>query len=100
MVLSLMKVVDFDNPVHYSWFADQGRRLDASSYLSGAYEARKLLEQANLPKEPLHMLTTGPEGGIYNGPKFRRIYVSDRSYGVPFMGAPTCWRPTSAGFHY
>ncbi|WP_289008438.1 methylation-associated defense system restriction endonuclease subunit S MAD5 [uncultured Thermomonospora sp.] len=82
-----MKVVDFDNPVHYSWFADQGRRLDASSYLSGAYEARKLLEQANLPKEPLHMLTTGPEGGIYNGPKFRRIYVSDRSYGVPFMGS-------------
>ncbi|GGO04486.1 type I restriction-modification system restriction endonuclease DNA specificity subunit HsdS [Microbispora rosea subsp. aerata] len=78
---------DLDNPVRASWFADQSYRLDASPYLSGAYEARKLLERLSVPKVPLHALTVGHNGGIYNGPKFRRVYVNDREYGVPFLGS-------------
>jgi len=76
---------DLDNPVRASWFADQSYRLDASPYLSGAYEARKLLERLSVPKVPLHTLTAGHEGGIYNGPKFSRLYVNDPAYGVPFL---------------
>ena len=82
-----MKLVDFDNPVRSSWFIDQGRRLDASPYLSGAYEAHKLLERLSSPKTPLHLLTKGHNGGIYNGPKFRRIYVNDSNFGVPFLAS-------------
>lgn len=82
-----MKLVNLDNPVRYAWFTEQGYRLDASPYLSGAYEARKLLERLSVPKEPLRSLTTGHDGGIYNGPKFRRVYVHDRRYGVPFLGS-------------
>jgi type I restriction enzyme S subunit len=82
-----MKLVNFGNPVRYSWLAEQGLRLDAAPYLSGAYEARKLLERLAVPTEPLHRLTAGHDGGIYNGPKFRRVYVNDREHGVPFLGS-------------
>ncbi|MBX6166475.1 MAG: restriction endonuclease subunit S [Thermobispora bispora] len=40
-----------------------------------------------MPKVPLHTLTAGHEGGIYNGPKFSRLYVNDPAYGVPFLGS-------------
>ena len=81
-----MKLADLRNPVRFDWLADQGFRLDASPYLSGAYEARKLLER--LPGTvPLRELTTGHNGGIFNGPKFSRLYMNDPQYGVPFMGS-------------
>jgi type I restriction enzyme S subunit len=82
-----MKLGTLGNPVRQSWLTDQGYRLDASPYLSGAYEARKLLEGLPVRKDPLHVLTAGHESGIYNGPKFRRVYVSDPQYGVPFLGS-------------
>ena len=31
-----MKLADLNNPVRFNWLADQGLRLDASPYLSGA----------------------------------------------------------------
>lgn len=81
-----MKLADLRNPVRFIWIADQGFRLDASPYLSGAYEARRLLEQ--LPgTRPLHTLTTGHDGGIFNGPKFSRLYTADPEYGVRFLGS-------------
>ena len=81
-----MKVADLRNPVRSSWLEDQGFRLDAAPYLSGAYEAKKLLER--LPgTQPLHKLTAGHDGGIFNGPKFSRLYTSDPEYGVPFLGS-------------
>ena len=36
---------------------------------------------------PLRDLTRGHDGGIYNGPKFARNYVSDPTYGVPFLSS-------------
>jgi hypothetical protein len=81
-----MKLADLNNPVRFNWLADQGLRLAASPYLSGTYEAKKLLGQ--LPgTRPLHELTAGYDGGIYNGPQFRRTYVTDPDYGVPFLGS-------------
>jgi type I restriction enzyme S subunit len=80
-----MKLVNPKNPVMASWLRDQDFRLDAPPFLSGAIEARKLLEQLPVKKEPLASLTEGHNGGIYNGPMFRRNYVIDREHGVPFL---------------
>jgi type I restriction enzyme S subunit len=80
-----MKLADLRNPVRFDWLADQNFRLVASSYIAGSYEARKFLERLQVPKEPLRRLTAGHEGGIYNGPQFRRNYVKDQEHGVPFL---------------
>jgi type I restriction enzyme S subunit len=81
-----VKLATASNPVCYEWVAGQGFRLDASPYLSGSFSARKLLEK--LPgTQSLHELTTGHNGGIFNGPKFSRLYTDDREWGVPFLGS-------------
>jgi type I restriction enzyme S subunit len=80
-----MKLVNLKYPVMASWLREQGFRLDAPPFLSGAIEARKLLDQLSVEKEPLASLTKGYNGGIYNGPMFRRNYVTDREHGVPFL---------------
>ena len=80
-----MKLVNLKNPVMASWMREQGARLDAPPFLSGAIEARKLLERLPVKKEPLASLTRGHNGGIYNGPMFRRNYVTDPEHGVPFL---------------
>lgn len=82
-----MKLADIRNPVRSNWFTDQGYRLAASPYLSGAYDTRKFLERLTVATEPLHALTVGHDGGIYNGPQFRRNYINDRKYGVPFLSS-------------
>ncbi|NLX14894.1 MAG: restriction endonuclease subunit S [Phycisphaerales bacterium] len=68
-----------------SWIEHNGRRLDCGPYLSGAVEAKELLKKFHT--EPLLDLTTGHNGGIFNGPRFPRIYVDDLAYGVPFLGS-------------
>ncbi|MEV0080539.1 hypothetical protein AB0H58_29370 [Nocardia neocaledoniensis] len=81
-----MKVASFDNPVKVDWLFEQGCRLDPAPYLSGALEARKLLEA--LPNTVrLDGVTAGHDGGIFNGPKFSRIYLNDPDYSVPFLGS-------------
>jgi hypothetical protein len=80
-----MKLADMRNPVSFTWLADQGFRLDASPYLSGAYEARKLLER--LPgTRPLHQLVRTPNGIFHAGRSGRR-WVVDPDYGVPFFSS-------------
>lgn len=66
-----------------SWLDHNGRRLDCGPYMSGAIEARELLSK--LKTMPLHKLTAGHDGGIYNGPQFVRNYVTDPEFGVPFL---------------
>ncbi|EFE78382.1 restriction endonuclease subunit S [Streptomyces filamentosus] len=80
-----MKVAELSNPVKSDWFEDQGLRLDASPYVAGSMKTKKLLEQ--LPRtQPLASLTAGHNGGIFNGPMFRRIYLTDPEHSVPFLG--------------
>jgi len=80
-----MKLVSYDRPVTARWLVKEGRRFDAGPFLSGAVEARLLLEELDVPKEPLLTLTKGHQGGIYNGPMFKRRYVDDPEHGVPFI---------------
>src|SRR5882724_3156466 len=73
--------------IRSSWWEGFGYRLDCQPYLAGALETKILLDRIALPKEPLGTLTTGHEGGIYNGPQFRRVYVESAEFGVPFVGS-------------
>ncbi|MBE4771292.1 methylation-associated defense system restriction endonuclease subunit S MAD5 [Streptomyces caniscabiei] len=80
-----MKVAELSNPVESDWFMDQGLRLDASPYVAGSMKTKKMLEQ--LPRtESLASLTAGRNGGIFNGPMFRRVYLTDPEHSVPFLG--------------
>lgn len=67
------------------WLENNGHRLDCGPYMSGAIEAMETLKQHDT--EPLYSLTTGHNDGIFNGPRFPRIYVDDPSNGVPFLGS-------------
>lgn len=68
-----------------SWFEHNGRRLDCGPYMSGAVEAKELLRKH--ATEPLKDLTAGYNGGIFNGPRFHRVYVDVPSYGIPFLSS-------------
>lgn len=68
-----------------SWLERDGRRLDCNPYMSGALEAKLLLEGLKARKERLEDLTAGFKGGIYNGPQFKRNYVDSSDHGVKFL---------------
>lgn len=79
-----MKTVSLTNPITSDRISDQGFRLDASPYLSGAVQARELMRRL-INTVSLSSVTTGYGGGIFHGPKFRRVYVLDEAHGVPFF---------------
>ena len=68
-----------------SWMELNGRRLDCNPYLSGAFEAKVLLEKLLAKKHPLHEVTQGGLKGIYHAGRVGRTYVNDPKYGVPFL---------------
>jgi type I restriction enzyme, S subunit len=70
-----------------SWLERDGRRLDCNPYMSGALEAKVLLEALKARKDALRDVTLNGIGGIFNGPRFARSYVDDPKYGVPFLGS-------------
>lgn len=80
-----MKLINPDNPVTSTWLAEQGYRLDPRPYLSGAFEARKLLER--LPHtEPLKDVVRH-ELGIFHPGRVTRQWVHDPDYGVPYFSS-------------
>lgn len=70
-----------------SWLEGDGRRLDCNPYMSGALEARVLLERLKARREALQAVTLNGMEGIFNGPRFARSYVDDPAHGVPFLGS-------------
>lgn len=70
-----------------SWLERDGRRLDCNPYMSGALEAKVLLEGLKVRKDALQDVTMNGMDGIFNGPRFARSYVDDPTLGVPFMGS-------------
>jgi type I restriction enzyme, S subunit len=55
-----------------SWLEKEGRRLDSGPYLSGAMEAKVILERLREKKTPLKNVTKDGIHGIFNGPRFPR----------------------------
>lgn len=82
-----MRATSLASPVRLEWLLEQNHRLDARPYVGGAYEARDLLNRLVVPTHPLRELTTGHDGGLYSGPRFRRVWVTERKHGVPFLGS-------------
>ena len=82
-----MKLADLKNPVRFNWLADQGLRLDASPYLSGAYEDQKapgtVARDATASRVDRWIMTAGSSTGRSSS----RIYVTDPDYGIPFLAA-------------
>ena len=74
------------------WLVESGARLDCSPYMAGGLEAKLIVNTARFKKQPLRSLTSGHKGGIYNGPMFRRNYVTSKEYGVPFLTSRTMLR--------
>ena len=70
-----------------SWLEQQGRRLDCGPYLSGAIEARVLLQRLPVRRAELREITRGHDGGIFKGALFARNYVSHPEHGVPFLSS-------------
>lgn len=73
--------------VRSDWLEQGGRRLDCNPYMSGALEARDTLRKIKVRKDPLHTLTSGHAGGIFNGPMFKRNYVESSKHGVLFISS-------------
>ena len=69
-----------------SWTDLNGRRLDSRPYHSGAVESRVLLEKLPVRKRKLIDVTEN-ENGIFNGPRFARMYVENPEFGIPFLGS-------------
>ncbi len=68
-----------------AWIEKEGRRLDCGPYLSGAIEAKLLLEKLSVPKQSLHELILDGKNGIFHAGRESRTWVEDPTYGVPFM---------------
>ncbi len=78
-----MKLPSLDRPVTSAWLDLNGRRLDSSPYVSGAFEAKVLLETLRAEKVPLRQLTVN----IFHAGREGRRYVETPEYGVPFLGS-------------
>ncbi|MCZ2442861.1 MAG: restriction endonuclease subunit S [Flavobacteriales bacterium] len=66
-------------------YTEKIRRMDCTPYILGSIENRNYLQKSKLKKDPLNTLTSGHDGGIFNGPHFRRNYVKSLDFGVPFL---------------
>jgi hypothetical protein len=82
-----MKTTRLDLPVKASWMEDNGRRLDCNPYLSGAFEARVILEKLKARKEPLQSLTLDGMNGLINAGRISRNWVNDPKHGLPFLSS-------------
>ena len=69
------------------WLEQQGRRFDCGPYLSGAIEARILLERLPVRRAEPRDVTHGHDGEIFKGAQFARNYVPRPEHGVPFLSS-------------
>lgn len=67
------------------WLKNVGHRLDCGPFVTGSVEARYTLQSLSDRTLPLSDVVC--EGGILNGPQFKRFYVNTEEYGLPFLGS-------------
>ncbi|GGR73739.1 type I restriction-modification system restriction endonuclease DNA specificity subunit HsdS [Deinococcus seoulensis] len=78
-----MKIGNPDRPITSAWLTKEGHRLGAPPFLSGAVEARVLLDKLTVPKQALREVTHD----VFHAGREARKWVSDPNYGVPFMSS-------------
>ncbi|MCP4696036.1 MAG: restriction endonuclease subunit S, partial [Gammaproteobacteria bacterium] len=64
-----------------TWLVRKGHRFDSKPFISGALEARMILENLAVKKVPL-----GGLAEIYHAGRESRAWVNDPKYGTPFLG--------------
>src|ERR1700691_4886228 len=69
------------------WLERDGRRLDCGPYMSGALEAKVLLEAIDARKDELQAVTLGGLSGIFHAGRIKRIWVASAEYGSPFLSS-------------
>ncbi|MCP4699060.1 MAG: restriction endonuclease subunit S, partial [Gammaproteobacteria bacterium] len=72
-----MKVKTIPN----TWLVRKGHRFDSKPFMSGAREARVILDKLAVKKAPLDSLAE-----IYHAGRKSRVWVSDPKHGTPFLG--------------
>jgi hypothetical protein len=70
-----------------SWLERDGRRLDCNPYMSGALEAKVLLESMQARKDKLQTLTRGGLSGIFHAGRVKRMWVDSLRHGRPFLSS-------------
>jgi type I restriction enzyme S subunit len=55
--------------------------------MSGALEAKVLLEELSAPKQPLKEVTLNGTDGIYHAGRKGRTWVEDKAFGIPFLSS-------------
>jgi hypothetical protein len=69
------------------WLERDGRRLDCGPYMSGALEAKVLLEVLRATKVPLQDVCLGGRGGLVNAGRIKRLWVTDERHGIRFLSS-------------
>jgi type I restriction enzyme S subunit len=70
-----------------SWLERDGRRLDCNPYMSGALEARVLLEGLRTATMPLQDVCLDGRKGLVNAGRIKRQWVTDEKYGLRFLSS-------------
>lgn len=79
-----------------NWFKNGEKRLDSSYHLSEGRVTRSTLEESSIVKRPLKELTSK----IFYGGRSKRVYVSDKKFGIPFMGSSDMLRTNFNSLKY
>lgn len=70
-----------------SWLERDGRRLDCNPYMSGALEAKVLLERLGSKKVPLQDVCLDGRRGLVNAGRIKRQWVTDEKHGLRFLSS-------------
>ncbi|NCT87289.1 restriction endonuclease subunit S [Stenotrophomonas acidaminiphila] len=70
-----------------SWLERDGRRLDCNPYMSGALEAKVLLESMPARKDRLQDVTRNGMSGIFHAGRIKRMWVDSPEHGQPFLSS-------------
>ncbi|GAB4200174.1 MAG: restriction endonuclease subunit S [Sandaracinaceae bacterium] len=70
-----------------SWLQRDGRRLDCGPYMSGALEAKVLLEGLQAKKVPLQAVCLNGRSGLVNAGRIKRLWVTDEQHGLRFLSS-------------
>lgn len=70
-----------------SWLERDGRRLDCNPYMSGALEAKLLLEGLRTTKVPLQNVCLDGRKGLVNAGRIKRLWVNDQQHGIRFLSS-------------
>lgn len=70
-----------------SWLVRDGRRLDCNPYMSGALEAKVILDSLSVAKVLLADVCLNGRSGLVNAGRIKRLWVSDEQHGVRFLSS-------------